>query len=83
MNEWVSVFFWACNVSDGEQSREQRFVPVDAMAHARDESGQEHERLPVWRLFTCDTAHVTVGPAITLRHRQKIHVYASLKLLTY
>lgn len=39
---------------------------IDAMAHARDESGQEHERFPVWRFFTCDTAHITVGPAITL-----------------
>lgn len=41
--------------------------PVDVVAHARDESGQEHERLPVWRLFTRDAAHVTVGPAVTLR----------------
>lgn len=41
-------------------------LPIDAMAHARDESGQEHERFPVWRFFTCDTAHVTVGPAVTL-----------------
>lgn len=60
----------------------KRFVPIDAMAHARDESGQEHERLPVWRFFTCDTAHVTVGPAITLKQRQKIRVYVFLKLLT-
>lgn len=39
---------------------------VDSMAYARDESGQEHERFPVWRFFTCDATHVTVGPAITL-----------------
>lgn len=48
-------------------------LPIDVMAHAGDESGQEHERFPVWRFFTCDTTHVTVGPAVTLRHGHKIH----------
>ncbi len=48
-------------------------LPIDAMAHARDESGQEHERFPVWRFFTCDTAHVTVGPAVALKHTPEIH----------
>lgn len=43
-------------------------VPVDVVAHAGDEPGQEHERLPVWRLFTRDSTHVAVGPAVALRH---------------
>lgn len=46
-------------------------LPIDAMAHARDESGQEHERFPVWRFFTCDAAHVTVGPAVTLQDSER------------
>lgn len=54
-----------------EGSRMAPGLPVDVMAHARDESGQEHERFPVWRFFTRDAAHVTVGPAITLRCRQE------------
>lgn len=43
-------------------------VPVDVVAHAGDEPGQEHERLPVWRLFTRHTAHIAVGPAVALTH---------------
>lgn len=58
-------------------------LPIDAMAHARDESGQEHERLPVWRFFTCDTAHVTVGPAITLRHRHHQVLFRAIHKLGF
>ena len=40
--------------------------PIDVVAHARDESGQEHEGLPFWVLFTGDATHIAVGPAVTL-----------------
>ena len=40
--------------------------PIDVVAHARDESGQEHEGLPLWVLFTGDSTHVAVGSAVTL-----------------
>lgn len=60
MTGWESMERRVCRA-------EQCALPVDGVAHARDESGEEHERLPVWGLFTCDTAHVTVGPAIPLR----------------
>lgn len=43
-----------------------RASPVDVMAHARDESGQEHERVPVRRFSTCEAAHVAVGAAVAL-----------------
>lgn len=54
-------------------------LPVDVVAHARDESGQEHQRFPVWRFFTRDAAHVTVGPAVTLRRRQETN-FSIMKL---
>ena len=41
--------------------------PIDVVAHARDESGQEHEGLPFWVLFTGDSTHVAVGPAVALQ----------------
>lgn len=43
--------------------------PVDVMAHARDESGQEHERVPVRRFSARHAAHVAVGAAVTLREQ--------------
>lgn len=58
---------------------EWNHLPIDVMAHARDESGQEHERFPVWRFFTCDTAHITVGPAITLRQEMFLFLPSSQK----
>lgn len=36
------------------------------MAHARDESGQEHERVPVGGFSTGEAAHVAVGAAVAL-----------------
>lgn len=49
--------------------------PVDVMAHARDESGQEHERVPVRRFSTRDAAHVAVGAAVALRGQPE-HTHA-------
>ena len=42
-------------------------LPVDAVAHAWDESGKEHEVLPVGSLFGGDTTHITVGPTVSLK----------------
>lgn len=41
--------------------------PVDVMAHARDESGQEQQRVPVRRFSAGEAAHVAVGAAVALR----------------
>lgn len=49
--------------------KEVWILPVDGMAHTRDESRQEHEGFPVWRFFTCDPAHITVGPTISLEQK--------------
>lgn len=57
-------------------------VPVDAMAHARDESGQEHEGLPVRTLFTGDATDVAVGAAVALRHSGGIKRYKRLSVVT-
>lgn len=40
--------------------------PVDVVAHARDESGQEEERLPVRRFSARHTTHIAVGATVAL-----------------
>lgn len=64
--ERLDLYF--LGVTEHVMLSEQFFtLPVDGMAHARNESGQEQEWLPVWRFFTRDTTHITVRPAITLK----------------
>lgn len=48
-----------------------RCVPVDGVAHAGDEPGEEEEGLPVRLLLTGHPAHVAVGAAVALQGETK------------
>lgn len=67
----TEVIYLFCHRRRRMMLSEQFFtLPVDGMAHARNESGQEHKWLPVWRFFTRDTTHITVRPAVTLKYTE-------------